>query len=152
VVDRESDYLQAAVYAQHLATGLFGYVAYGHEWESFASATAPGGAVVGPRDEEDHNWYFKAGLRQKFMPLGHTILYGEYGTAADMLSPQALSIGIVDADFTQWGLGAVQEIDAAAMSLWIKYRNYDVDASFASGATLDVDTYDTIVAGAVINF
>ncbi len=153
VVDRESDYVQAAAYAQHLQTGLFGYVAFGHEWNSFASATSsPGPAVVGPREYTDHNWYYKAGIRQKFVPLGNTVLYGEYGTAANMLSPRAMSIGIVDADFTQWGLGAVQEIDAAAMSLWIKYRNYDVDASFASGAKLNVDTYDTIVAGAVINF
>lgn len=142
----------AAGYAQHLATGLLGYAAYGHEWSSFASATAPGGAVVGPRDAEDHNWYFKGGIRQKWTPLGATVLYGEYGTAVDMLSPKALSVGIVDADFRQWGIGAVQEIDAAAMSLWIKFRSYDVDAANAAGVKLGKDTYQTIDAGGILNF
>ena len=152
VVDRDSQYFQTAIYAQHLSTGLFGYVAYGHEWNKFTSATASGGAVVGPRDAEDHNWYFKGGIRQKFNELGATVLYGEYATASDMLSPQALSIGLVDSDFRQWGLGAVQEIDAAAMSLWVKYRHYDVDARNGAGVELSTDTYQTVVAGALIAF
>ncbi len=26
---------------------------------------------------------------------------------------------------TQWGVGVVQEIDAAAMSLWLSYNHFD---------------------------
>jgi hypothetical protein len=48
---------------------------------------------------------------------------------------------------TWWGFGAVQEIDAAAMSVWLRYRDHSVDVP-------GVNTKDmsTIVAGAFINF
>ena len=34
----------------------------------------------------------------------------------------------------QWGLGAVQEIDAAAMSVWLSYRHMDADATFLNSS------------------
>jgi hypothetical protein len=67
---------------------------------------------------------------------------------------------------TQWGLGVVQEIDAAAMSVWLVYRNFsgDVNCSAAFGncgigaATNGVlgknklDDFDLVKVGALINF
>ena len=34
---------------------------------------------------EQDTWYFKAGLRERWHPLGHTVLYGEYETVSDAL-------------------------------------------------------------------
>jgi hypothetical protein len=49
-----------------------------------------------------------------------------------------------------WGVGAVQEIDAAAMSLWVKHRHLDADTS-GVGA-FDTDSFQEVTAGALINF
>jgi hypothetical protein len=49
-----------------------------------------------------------------------------------------------------WGVGAVQEIDAAAMSLWVKYRNLDVTTSGTNA--FGGDTFQEVTAGALINF
>ena len=52
-----------------------------------------------------------------------------------------------------WGLGVVQEIDAAAMSLWAKWRHHELDAVVNDGGVLEgksVDDVDMFLAGAVI--
>ena len=47
-----------------------------------------------------------------------------------------------------WGLGAVQEVDAAAMSVWIKYRNMSYDDNLEK----TVKDFDYVGLGAIINF
>jgi hypothetical protein len=54
-----------------------------------------------------------------------------------------------------WGLGVVQEIDAAAMSIWISYRNIEADDhnqtaidEFGSSEA----TFQYVKGGALINF
>ncbi len=55
-------------------------------------------------------------------------------------------------DFDLWGLGVVQEIDAAAMSVWVSYRNIDsADDAAQSTGELSSD-FQYIKAGALINF
>jgi hypothetical protein len=54
-----------------------------------------------------------------------------------------------------WGLGIVQEIDAAAMSLWLTYRHHSGDVDLARGdvpANVDLEDFDLIKFGALINF
>ncbi len=34
---------------------------------------------------EGNQWYVKAGIRQRWLPLGHTIFYGEYGQNNDRM-------------------------------------------------------------------
>ncbi|MET1045162.1 MAG: porin, partial [Hyphomicrobium sp.] len=51
-----------------------------------------------------------------------------------------------------WGLGAVQEIDAAAMSIWIKYRHLDADANDVDFGKLPTDDFNEVTMGALINF
>ena len=64
------------------------------------------------------------------------MVYGEYLTADTQ----------GDTDFDLWGLGLVQEIDAAAMSMWLSYRNVE-----ASKGVDSVD-FEYVKAGALINF
>ena len=110
-------------------------------------------------------YYIKGGLRERWHPLGHTVLYGEYEKfrrrqlgrlgqrSASTLTPQL------------WGLGVVQEIDAAAMSLWLSYRHIDADidgvgcAAALSKPVPSVSTlaaaptdFQYVKAGALINF
>ncbi len=124
----DSQYFQAGVYAQHIGTGLFLLVNYG-DFEN--NLTGDDGDV----------WYFKAGVRQKWNHLGATVLYGEY------LDSEA---SIDNREFQWWGLGAVQEIDAAAMSLWLKYRNYEVDSTVTCAA--GCQDMNEVTFGALINF
>jgi hypothetical protein len=123
-----ADYFQIGAYAEHVPTGVWGLVNYGRlddNW-SFLPVT--------------ETWYFKAGLRERWHPLGHTVLYGEYltnnyGANAGFSFIDAAgnavncafvpTCGTYNPDLKVWGLGIVQEIDAAAMSLWLSYRNLE---------------------------
>jgi predicted porin len=122
----DADYFQAGGYVQHVATGIFGLVNYG----KYDEAGVP----------EQDTWYFKGGLRERWSPLGHTVLYGEYEFVDD-------AFGNVGGDFDLWGVGAVQEIDAAAMSVWLSYRS--VEGDNAVGGTGE---FQYVKGGALINF
>jgi len=127
----DSQYTQAGLYVQHVATGLFGLVNYGN-------LDMGAGGTTDTRNSE--TWYVKGGLRQRWTPLGHTVLYGEYDHNDD---------GAASGSESQfWGLGAVQEIDAAAMSLWLSYREFSADP--ADGTNLD--DFQMVKFGALINF
>jgi hypothetical protein len=152
----DSEYFQLGLYIQHVATGLFGLYNYGDlQSDGFA-------------DAETH--YFKGGLRTKFNHLGATIFYGEYLTGSD--GAAGLEIGldcadrsdigtcannddILSSDLDVWGLGVVQEVDAAAMSIWLKYRNLSVDVTTEDGEVSErggFDDFHYVGVGALINF
>ena len=143
-LSKDSAVFQAGGYAQHLATGLFVHAAYGEEdnndKKTFAGFTEP----------NSHQWYVKGGVRRQWLPLGHTVIYGEYGTYIDQLSPAALAAGATSSEFARFGIGAVQEIDAASMSLWVKYREHRADVSGVGFGALDDFRY--VSTGALINF
>jgi len=131
VFGNDIEYLQAGLYVQHIASGLFGLVNYGE------IDGAGAGAGLDPT-----TWYFKAGLRTKLNPLGASVFYGEYMTSSEGINP--------DSEFEWFGLGAVQEIDAAAMSLFIKYRQYSFsDAALCANGCQDLDE---VTVGGLINF
>lgn len=153
-------YFQIGAFINHMPTGLFLYGAYGHE-----NTDGPQ-AIVSTMDNSD-TWYLKAGLRRKFNTLGHTVLYGEYGEKND-----TLDCGMFGCDGTrnsfangsklkQWGLGIVQEIDAAAMSMFISYRHFEGefdcsascnDSTGNFGLHHEFDDFDLVKFGALINF
>ena len=110
-------------------------------------------------------WYLKAGIRTRMNPLGHTIWYGEYGQKKDLMSGGAfeataltpagapdLNTGIDSSKLKQYGLGVVQEIDAAAMSVWLAWRHYEADIDFRDGTSANTEDLDIVKAGALINF
>jgi hypothetical protein len=120
------------------------HAAYGEEdnndKKTFAGFTEP----------NSHQWYVKGGVRRQWLPLGHTVIYGEYGAYIDQLSPAALAAGATSSEFARFGIGAVQEIDAASMSLWVKYREHRADVSGVGFGALDDFRY--VSTGALINF
>lgn len=92
----------------------------------------------------------KGGIRRQWLPLGHTVLYGEFGQYLDQLGPAALAAGATSSEFTRWGIGAVQEIDAASMSIWLKYREHEAEITgIAPGG---IDDFRYVSTGALINF
>jgi hypothetical protein len=129
----DSAYFQAGLYLQHVPTGLFGLVNYGNlEFKG------------DPTADDSETWYFKAGLRQRWTPLGHTVLYGEYDHNENGARNGS------ESDW--WGLGAVQEIDNAAMSIWLSYRQFSADDGITGPLHEDLKDFDMIKFGALINF
>jgi hypothetical protein len=155
-------YFQFGGYVEHVPTGLFAYGAYGH-LDYFDTNN---NLVLRPNGlDSNDTYYLKGGIRQRWNPLGHTVVYGEYMRAENHNS----STGFLNADGTPnagdngqgvgfvgtskanlWGVGVVQEIDAAAMSLWVKYRN--VDASTFGDGAFPVDQMHQVSVGGLINF
>jgi hypothetical protein len=171
----DMEYFQAGAYIQHVATGLFLLGNYGNNQTSDGI------------DGESETYYVKAGLRTKLNHLGATVFYGEYLNAqgenalsqsannslagfiqqgggfgagscvAGQGNPQ-FGFGCATEDETEvWGLGVVQEIDAAAMSIWVKYRHMSYDDNGVWGVVgADIPTsyedFDYVGVGALINF
>jgi hypothetical protein len=126
---KDSSYFQAGAYAQHIATGLFLLVNYGDL------------DVDGAPNSE--TWYIKGGIRTKCLPFGATIAYGEWDENNDGAGAGS------ESQF--WGLGVVQEVDAAAMSLWLSYRQFSAEEATATRDE-SLQDFDMIKFGALINF
>jgi predicted porin len=147
-----SDYFQLGAYAEHVPTGLFIYGAYGHLDPNLAGV------------DSNNTYYIKGGIRQRWNPLGHTVLYGEYLRAENNnasfatnatfdpvtgLNTAPNNVTGAETRVKVWGLGVVQEIDAAAMSVWVKYRHLSEDDNVPGFSTED---FDYVGTGALINF
>ena len=116
-------------------------------------------------------WQIQAGVARNWFGLGNTVVYGEYsetkngfnafgltGANGDAFSTNAGTpkVGMVayTGDVTKnrmWGLGVVQNIDAAAMELYSGYRNFSLssDNCTAAGGCKDIGMF---VAGSKIRF
>lgn len=153
--------IQFGGYLEHLATGLWVYGAYGRDFNDVTSA-ARGAGRTSP---EGDNWYIKGGIRESWTALGHTVLYGEYGQNNDRFTSQLYDAGVDTTNLRQWGVGLVQELDSAAMSLWVAWRHIEADdiactdraagSCTAAGLINGVsrfDNLDIVKAGALINF
>jgi hypothetical protein len=142
---KDSAFFQAGFYVEHLATGLFLHGDYGAEDNHDTLI------LSGIAEPDSHQWYVKAGVRRKWTDLGATILYGEYTDYIDQIGPAALNAGVTSSEFTRWGLGMAQEIDKAAMTLWLKYRQHDGELTGGPFGG-DVDAFRYISTGAIIYF
>ncbi len=141
----DNQYFQVGGMIKHLASGLWVHGTYGLNFID-----------NGPNFADNHpdieGIYIKAGISQKYFGLGQTHFYGEYGLNNDGFAHgTAFSFGgVTSSEATRWGVGVVQEIDAAAMSLWAKWRHHEYEATNAAGAKLDFENNDMFLAGAVI--
>ncbi len=107
----------------HVTTGLFANVSYGDMKGATASTTIPLADIKA--------LHLQAGVERKWFDLGKTTFYGEWAQLKSKTSSD---------DTTLMGFGLVQSIDAAAMDLYVGYRNYDID------------NVQSVVAGGVIRF
>ncbi|MBU1211503.1 MAG: porin [Alphaproteobacteria bacterium] len=155
-------HLQIGAYAEHVQSGLFVYGAYGTE-DNEVTASSRGAGRLNPDGE---NWYIKAGLKRQVFAIGSTTFYGEYGNNDDKMTAGLFDAGVTDSELEQYGIGIVQNVDAAAMQLWVAWRHYEGDLtcdSALAGATgcagvglaegnSDLDEFDLVKFGALINF
>jgi hypothetical protein len=144
-------------------------------------------------------WGVKPFWRKTWMPLGATVLYGEFAQYNDFFGsisgsdlcaggttvtvtnltppPPTAVVGgtapgglvgapvcgaavgglfVTDSEAQRWGLGVVQEIDSAAMHVWLRWQHQDLDVSFVDGTGVGrnqgFEDFDFIQAGGVIFF
>ena len=104
---------------------------YGREFMSdMPTGFTAFGTNLGVLNSHPDQWYIKAGLRERWSQLGHTVLYGFYGKRQDMIGAGVVAAdNITGADTKQYGLGVVQEVDAAAMSFWLQWDHEKADVS-----------------------
>ena len=140
----DSQYFQVGGMIKHLASGLWVHGTYGLN-------TIDNGPVHGPQGDIT-GFYIKGGLSQKYFALGQTHIYGEYGQNDDAFQfGTAFNASLVtSSEAKRFGVGVVQEIDAAAMSLWAKWRHHEYDADLANGTKFEAENVDMFLAGAVI--
>ena len=142
---KDSANFQAGGYLQHLATGLFVHGAYGREFNH--DTVLNNGKVA----LDGEHWYVKSGIRQKWSSLGATVIYGDYAEYFDQLGPGALALGATSSTLQRYGGGIAQEIDAAAMTVYLKYQHLVADVDGAA-ALSNLEDADFVSAGALINF
>ena len=131
-----AQYFQAGLYLEHTATGLWILGNYGHLDDDFSILP------------EAETYYVKAGLRERWSHLGHTIVFGEWLQNDDGAVAVGCSAGCTSSELQGWGAGIVQEIDAAAMSMWLTYRHLEFDDSTA----INYEDFQLLKFGALINF
>lgn len=132
-----SHYLQLAGYLEYVPTGVWANFQWGH--------------MDSQGYEANDVYYAKAGVKLKLITLGVTRPYGEFLQANN---------GIYDNDGnfapgasqTFYGGGVVQDIDAAAMQVWLRSRVLSEDLPLSVTNGLGTKDFTEVVAGALISF
>jgi hypothetical protein len=129
----------------HVATGLFGNVGYVRQANNQIASGA---------DDDTTLLYLQGGIAKNWTGLGNTVLYGEWAEVRDAIKgtagPLPLDGSAPDlagsnlGDANMWGLGIVQNVDAAAMSMFLSYRNFSAD--------FDNSEMNIVMGGARIQF
>ena len=96
-------------------------------------------------------WYLAGGISQNWFGYGKTVLFGEYSEHDDALRFNTTA-SFSDSKATVWGLGVVQYVDAAAMEMFLTYKNYSADATFTGGPSVTADDFQTVIGGARVSF
>ncbi|MEO1207456.1 MAG: hypothetical protein AAFV45_14110 [Pseudomonadota bacterium] len=109
----------------------------------YATGSAGQRTSDGFTDDESF-WFVNSGIEQKFIPFGKTTIFGMVGEYQDRDNDSAY----------YYGAGLVQQIDSAAMELFISYRHYDLEDGGVGGLGGDLNEadFDVVVSGARIKF
>ena len=131
----------------HVPTGLFVDGAWVHR--EFDATLGSG--VVSPREDFDY-WHLRAGIERKdLVPLGRTTFFGQYAEGEDGNVLSAAAALGTSQELRVWGLGINQEVTAAAMDLYLVYKNFEADVTNA-GVKADLEDIDIVYTGAIIRF
>ncbi len=129
----------------HAATGLFVNGYYGQRKDDVVG-------FVG-QDDTSTRWGINAGIEKNWTGLGKTTVFGEYHNWQIGANNVFKTTTLAGAEMTMWGVGINQSIDAAAMDLYIQYRNYDdISTIDSAGKKTDFNSIQMLYAGGMIKF
>lgn len=139
----------AAGTIMHVPTGLYVYGGYGQNKDGRVADLGVAGT------EATSSMYFiQGGIEQKWIPLGKTTVFGEYrhddGGSKDTVSLSGGKLGSTNLNFI--GAGVIQNIEPAAMDLYVVYRHADGDITSTNNVTTSLDAFDAVIAGALMRF
>jgi hypothetical protein len=151
---------QGSASVLHVASGLYLTGAYARQSYHGDSPDEliQFGAALGDNRPDTTMWYLQGGVSQNWTGMGKTVVYGEYGRfndgAAGLLTGGGDSI--ISSELNFFGVGVVQHIDAAAMELFLAYRQYQASLDSLAGAPWngggDLDDLSVVMGGARIRF
>jgi predicted porin len=133
----------AAGTVMHAPTGLYVYGGFG-------SQTVDTAAMAG-LEKTSTTWFIQPGIEQKWIPLGKTTIYGQYRHDDAGANPTTT----LGANLDFWGAGVIQNVEPAAMDLYVMYRHAEGDyttGTVASSTNHDVNNFDVVIGGALIKF
>jgi hypothetical protein len=113
----------------HVASGLF--------VTGFAGERSVEDKVVAANDFDESNWGLRAGVAKNWFGVGNTVVFGEYNSFDNVKNKN------VEAE--SYGVSIIQNIDAAALELFLSYKNLSADINGSE------DT-DIVFSGARIKF
>ena len=143
-VNFQCNWFGAGATIMHSPTGLYVYGGYGQQK---VESLAPG------LDQTSTTWLIQPGIEHKWNPLGATTIFGEYrhdDPGASVSSAGAVASFGGDINF--WAGGVVQNIEAAAMDLYLIYRHADGEFNPTAVTTKTLDDFDMVITGARIQF
>ncbi|OYW52954.1 MAG: hypothetical protein B7Y80_17890 [Hyphomicrobium sp. 32-62-53] len=164
---------------RHEPTGLFASAAFVHREfdgndrgvQTFACFDSPdaqnivaNGIGCTNRPDFDYFWV-SGGIRQKWLPIGSTSIYGEYARSEDAVTGLNVAVTsavggdidyVTDSTLDLWGIGIVQQVRAAQMEVYLSYRHLDatVRGVESTGPQVEapLDDIDLFMAGSRIRF
>ena len=112
-------------------------------------------------DDTSTTYFLQPGIERKWHALGKTTIFGEYrkdeAGASVGSNASGSGVGTINtrgADLTFYAGGVVQNIEAAAMDLYVIYRMQGdyISASTARRQGSNIDDFDMVISGARIQF
>ena len=175
------------VSVMHVPSGLFAQGHYQTADYSDPGHVANGywGSAGGATKKDWAHWLIQAGIAKNWFGIGNTAVYGEYGKSMDFgaelagraypgtvafgapFNPAAnfaanftSVFGVTDTELTIWGLGVTQNVDAAASTLYLGYRNFSADITcngncltgVGAASKLATEDIHVVTGGAVVRF
>ena len=138
----------------HISTGLF---AQG-SWIRFERGNQ---VAVGGGTDDGTLWQIQGGIARNWTGFGNTVFYGEYARGDDLQRTFSSTINSTrdnsGNEYTMWGVGVVQNIDAAAMEIYLAYRMHSLSQDVAgltqanSIAVLGLNQGPTVGSGAAVD-
>ena len=153
--------LQGSASILHVASGLFvsgSYVNLSFHGSGTADICDALSSCAGSNRPDVTMWYLLGGISKNWTGLGNTVVYGEYGNVQDGAAGRNFGTGfdiINTSDATMWGVGVVQNIDAAAMELYLAYKRFTGEMTGLPAGDFgntSVEDFSMVMGGARIKF
>jgi len=135
---QEATLLSGSASLLHVASGVF-VTAFAGRREIEGSAASG--------DFDETNWGLRAGIAKNFFGIGNTVIYGEYNNFSNInnIGSNGVVGGAGSLESEIYGATIIQNIDAAALELFLSYKNYSIDFAPA-------DDMNIVFTGARIKF
>ncbi len=151
--DKEVTQLAGSASIRHMPTGLFFTGAAG--WRETDNTDVTISGVTSTVSFDSSFYYLSAGIARNYFGLGDTVVYGEFSEWKGV-GQSTFGLNAEDTTLQHWGVGIVQHVDAAAMELFVAYKNFSLKDTPLLGAgainALDAEDIHVVTAGTRIRF